>query len=112
MRPAKAIAILSIPFAAVSLASLSGMCLTPYWDCSQVTLTIDLWQPALFLLVAFTVVAVVVLYVDLLLMRGDSQDGELTTARAGRSWRNHCNPTKDHIVRIRWARHKLSCTSH
>jgi hypothetical protein len=69
MRPTKAIAVLSIPFAAVTLALLSGMCLTPYWDCSQVPLTIELWHPALFLLVAFTVVAVVVLYVDLLLIR-------------------------------------------
>ena len=70
MRPGKAIAILTMPFAAVCLALLSAMCVTPYWDCSQVPLTIDLWQPTVFLLAVFSVVAALVLYVDLLLIKG------------------------------------------
>jgi hypothetical protein len=70
MRPSKAIAILTVPFAISCLVLLSGMCLTPYWDCRQTSITLDIWKPALFTLVLFLIAAAVVLYVDLLLIRG------------------------------------------
>lgn len=68
MKPSRAIAVLSVPFAALSLVLLGGMCLTSYWDC-RLDLTFDIWKPALFVLAVFTVAAALVLYVDLLLIK-------------------------------------------
>lgn len=67
MTRTRAIVVLSVPFAAVSLLLLASMCLSPYWQC-KVTgpLTIAaIWKPAVFIFVLFTAVAVVVLCVDL-----------------------------------------------
>ncbi|SRR5258708_866262 len=69
MKPSKAIAILTVPFAISCLVLLSGMCLTPYWDCRGVPITLDVWQSALFILAVFSTVAAAVLYIDLLLIR-------------------------------------------
>lgn len=71
MKPSKAIAILTIPLAICWMVLLVGMCLTPYWDCKvQLPLiSLDIWKPALFGLLLFSIVAAVVLYVDLLLIK-------------------------------------------
>src|SRR6266516_7580169 len=70
MRPSKAIAVLTVPFAISCLVLLSGMCLTPYWNCRGTQITLDMWKPALFTLVLFSIVAAIVLYIDLLLIKG------------------------------------------
>src|SRR5712692_3342303 len=69
MRPAKAISILTVPFAISCLVTLAGMCLTPFWDCRlEMPLTVDVWKPALFIFFVFSIVAAIVLYVDFLLI--------------------------------------------
>ena len=70
MKPSKVIAVLTIPLAICWMVLLVGMCLTPYWDCKvQLPLTLDVWKPALFGLVLFSIVAAIVLYIDLLLIK-------------------------------------------
>ncbi len=70
MKSSKAIAILAVPFAVCVLLLLGGMCLTPYWECG-VDLSVPLaqvWRPVLFTIAVFTVLAAIVLYVDLLVI--------------------------------------------
>lgn len=70
MKSVKAITVLAVPFAATALVLVGGMCLTPYWDCKFYSTSIeDLWVPALLTLLAFSVVAVIVLFVDLLVIQ-------------------------------------------
>lgn len=69
MKPSKAIALLTIPLAISWMVLWAGMCLTPYWTCSvQVTFTPDIWKPALFGLLIFSLAAALVLCIDLLLI--------------------------------------------
>jgi hypothetical protein len=72
MNPTKAIVVLAVPFAIVCLVFLAGMCATPYWDCSALSLPsniVTLWKPALFTLALFTAFAALVLWIDSLLIR-------------------------------------------
>jgi hypothetical protein len=70
MKSAKAIAVLAVPFAATALVLVGGMCLTPYWDCKFHSTSIaNLWVPVLLALVAFSVVAAIVLFIDLLVIQ-------------------------------------------
>ncbi len=74
MKANKAIAVLAVPFAGTCLLLLAGMCATPYWECKVEpgSALLDLWKPGLFLLLTFSVVASIVLYIDLLIIKSIS----------------------------------------
>ena len=70
MSPVKAIVVLAVPFALVCLLLLSGMCLTPYWECrfEQPIVFLDLVKSGLLILLVFVVAAIAVLCIDFLLI--------------------------------------------
>jgi len=71
MRSLRAVAILTIPLALTWMLLLGVMCLTPYWTC-KVDLSVPFtvaWKPMLFVAVVLSIVAVLVLSVDLLVVQ-------------------------------------------
>ena len=77
MKQAKAILILAVPFAITCLLLLSGMCLTPYWECryNEAVPIAEIVVPSIFLLSIFVCLALVVLYVVALLIAKLNTDG-------------------------------------
>jgi hypothetical protein len=71
MKPGRAIAILTVPLALLCVLSFGAMCLTPYRDCRLEALGDlgEMWKPALITLAILLVVAALVLYLDLVLIR-------------------------------------------
>ena len=71
MKPGKAIAILTVPLAVLCALSFGAMCLTQYRDCRLETLggLGEMWKPALFTFSVLLAVAVLVLYIDLVLIK-------------------------------------------
>lgn len=70
MKPGKAIAILTVPFAIIWMASMTGMCLTSYWHCKlEQPLDIHVWKPLLFLFLLFSTISAIVLLIDFFLIQ-------------------------------------------
>jgi hypothetical protein len=70
MKPVRAVVVLAVPLALTWMLLLAGMCLTPYWTC-KVDMSVpftEAWKPIFFVGGALSVVAAIVLAVDLLLI--------------------------------------------
>lgn len=68
MNPLRAVAVLTVPLALTWMVFLAAMCVTPYWTCN-VDWSVPLgqaWKPVLFIAAVLSVVAAIVLAVDLL----------------------------------------------
>jgi hypothetical protein len=77
MRPLRALGMLVVPFAILSMALLGGMCLTPYWECRVLEPLSSAWlAPILFTFALFVSGAAVVLYADLVLIARLSMVGK------------------------------------
>lgn len=69
MKSIRAVAILVVPFALMSMVLLGAMCLTPYWECKVMAPFSSVWlAPAVFTFLVFLVGAAIVLSVDLILL--------------------------------------------
>lgn len=70
MRPIRAVVVLAVPLAVTWMLLLGALCVTPYWTC-RVDISVpfaDAWKPILFVVAALSVVAAIVLAIDLLLV--------------------------------------------